>query len=164
MSGSGDDPSRNGNESNGKQSKVALGKRPFSKIDLDGHDLPPSPAPSSPRNGKRYALATELVYTEGTDQYGASSTPIYQVSPIAMETSIKPCLERPISAGVCLSSMLADHACSLQHSSRHPDQGGPNMIIHDQETLHERILRDTLPKSCLRNAHSSCPQGWAPSM
>lgn len=54
-----------------------LGKA-FSRTDLDGHDLPPSPAPSSPRNGKRYAIATELVYTEGTDQYNASSTPIYQ--------------------------------------------------------------------------------------
>jgi cysteine-S-conjugate beta-lyase len=51
----------------------------FSKLDLDGHDLPPSPAPSSPRNGKKYALATELVYTEGSDQYNASSMPIYQV-------------------------------------------------------------------------------------
>ena len=51
----------------------------ISTIDIDGHDLPPSPAPSSPRNGKRYALATELVYTEGTDQYNASSQPIYQV-------------------------------------------------------------------------------------
>ena len=59
--------------------KKKLGKA-FSKIDLDGHDLPPSPAPSSPRNGKRYALATELVYTESSDQYNASSTPIYQVS------------------------------------------------------------------------------------
>ncbi|OAQ71181.1 cystathionine beta-lyase [Pochonia chlamydosporia 170] len=50
-----------------------------SKTDLDGHNLPPSPAPSSPRNGRRrYALATELVYTEGKDQYGASSIPIYQ--------------------------------------------------------------------------------------
>lgn len=48
------------------------------KYDIDGHDLPPSPAPSSPRNGKRYAIATELVYTEGSDQYGASSVPIYQ--------------------------------------------------------------------------------------
>ncbi|KAK5998177.1 Cystathionine beta-lyase [Cladobotryum mycophilum] len=49
------------------------------RLDLDGHDLPPSPAPSSPRNGRRrYALATELVYTEGKDQYGASSIPIYQ--------------------------------------------------------------------------------------
>lgn len=46
--------------------------------DIDGHALPPSPAPSSPRNGRRYAMATELVFTEGTDQYGASSAPIYQ--------------------------------------------------------------------------------------
>ncbi|QDS69468.1 homoserine O- acetyltransferase [Venturia effusa] len=46
--------------------------------DLDGHDLPPSPAPSSPHNGRRYALATELVYTESNDQYNASSMPIYQ--------------------------------------------------------------------------------------
>lgn len=51
----------------------------LSRVDLDGHDLPPSPAPSSPRNGRRrYALATELVYTESKDQYGASSVPIYQ--------------------------------------------------------------------------------------
>jgi len=48
------------------------------QLDLDGHDLPPSPAPSSPRNGRRYALATELVYTESNDQYNASSVPIYQ--------------------------------------------------------------------------------------
>lgn len=51
----------------------------FSKVDLEGHDLPPSPAPSTPSNGKKYALATELVYTESTDQYNASSVPIYQV-------------------------------------------------------------------------------------
>jgi cystathionine beta-lyase len=47
-------------------------------LDLDGHDLPPSPAPSSPRNGRKYAFATELVYTDSKDQYGASSMPIYQ--------------------------------------------------------------------------------------
>lgn len=51
----------------------------ISKLDLDGHNLPPSPAPSSPQVGRRrYALATELVYTESKDQYGASSMPIYQ--------------------------------------------------------------------------------------
>lgn len=47
-------------------------------LDLDGHDLPPSPAPSSPSNGRKYALATELVYTESSDQHNASSMPIYQ--------------------------------------------------------------------------------------
>ena len=47
-------------------------------LDLDGHDLPPSPAPSSPSNGRKYALATELVFTEGSDQHNASSMPIYQ--------------------------------------------------------------------------------------
>ncbi|KAF2091863.1 cystathionine beta-lyase MetG [Saccharata proteae CBS 121410] len=50
----------------------------FQNVDLDGHNLPPSPAPSSPRNGRKYALATELVYTESSDQYNASSVPIYQ--------------------------------------------------------------------------------------
>ncbi|KAK2067787.1 hypothetical protein P8C59_001495 [Phyllachora maydis] len=34
---------------------------------------------AAPRNGpRRYALATELVYTDSKDQYGASSVPIYQ--------------------------------------------------------------------------------------
>ena len=47
-------------------------------LDLDGHDLPPSPAPSSPRSGRQYAIATQLVYSEGNDQYNASSMPIYQ--------------------------------------------------------------------------------------
>ena len=75
-------------ESGSSSSAHALGKsdnrinalnKALSTVDLDGHDMPPSPAPSSPRNGRQYALATELVYTEGTDQYNASSMPIYQV-------------------------------------------------------------------------------------
>lgn len=58
------------------------------QLDLDGHDLPPSPAPSSPRNGRRrYALATELVYTESRDQYGASSVPIYQSATFKQTTA-----------------------------------------------------------------------------
>jgi len=47
-------------------------------VDLDGHDMPPTPAPSSPHSGRKYTLATELVHTESHDQYGASSVPIYQ--------------------------------------------------------------------------------------
>lgn len=52
--------------------------RAVAQPDLDSHELPPSPADSSPRGGgRRYALATELVCTEGGDQYNASSVPIY---------------------------------------------------------------------------------------
>lgn len=54
-------------------------KKAFPQVDLDGHNLPPSPAPSSPVAGRRYAMATELVYTDSGDQYNASSVPIYQV-------------------------------------------------------------------------------------
>lgn len=64
--------------SKGKGKTNAPGKA-ITTQDIHGHDLPPSPAPSSPRNGRKYALMTELVYTEGTDQYNASSVPIYQV-------------------------------------------------------------------------------------
>lgn len=65
----------------GEGSKAQLGAlgKAMRHLDLDGHDLPPSPAPSSPRNGRKYALATELVYTDSNDQYNASSMPIYQV-------------------------------------------------------------------------------------
>ncbi|MCJ1252060.1 cystathionine beta-lyase [Trapelia coarctata] len=77
MSGSDKHPVGGESSSGSTKKPNALGKA-FSNLDLDGHNLPPSPAPSSPRNGRKYALATELVYTEGSDQYNASSTPIYQ--------------------------------------------------------------------------------------
>ncbi|KAL8399640.1 hypothetical protein RB594_000152 [Gaeumannomyces avenae] len=63
-------------------------KKALGLVDVDGHDLPPSPAPSSPSNGRRrYALATELVYTESKDQYGASSMPIYQSATFKQTTA-----------------------------------------------------------------------------
>lgn len=69
----------NHDSSSGSDDAVKPVNKAFSKVDLDGHTLPPSPAPSSPSNGRRrYALATELVYTDSKDQYGASSIPIYQ--------------------------------------------------------------------------------------
>lgn len=47
--------------------------------DIHSRILPPSPTPSSPRTGsQKYALATELVYTDTKDQYGSSNMPIYQ--------------------------------------------------------------------------------------
>ena len=55
----------------------AIGKA-LKELDLEGHDLPPSPAPSTPTNGRKYALATELVFMESNDQFNSSSTPIYQ--------------------------------------------------------------------------------------
>lgn len=42
--------------------------------------IPPSPAPSSPRNFRQYSLDTELVYTDASDQYRSSSVPIYQTA------------------------------------------------------------------------------------
>ena len=89
---SGFEPEELGNdpEPSSSRSGKALGKA-ITKFDLDGHGLPPSPAPSSPRSGKRYALATELVYTEGTDQYNASSTPIYQVGSSGLPSSASKC-------------------------------------------------------------------------
>jgi cystathionine beta-lyase len=65
--------------SGSKDAPSAIGKA-MARLDLDGHDLPPSPTPSSPANGRKYALATELVYTESNDQFNASSTPIYQTA------------------------------------------------------------------------------------
>ena len=67
-------PPDNGSNQTGKPVSKAL-----SRLDQQGHNMPPSPAPSSPRSGRqRYALATELVYTESKDQYGSTSIPIYQ--------------------------------------------------------------------------------------
>ncbi|KAJ1333589.1 cysteine-S-conjugate beta-lyase [Microdochium nivale] len=70
-------PPNNG-DAGGSDASKAVNKA-IANLDLDGHDLPPSPAPSSPANGRRrYALATEVVYADSKDQYGASSVPIYQ--------------------------------------------------------------------------------------
>jgi cystathionine beta-lyase len=63
----------------GASGSASSTKKAFPRVDLQGNDLPPSPAPSSPHGGRRYNIATELVFTEGSDQYNASSVPIYQV-------------------------------------------------------------------------------------
>lgn len=53
-------------------------EKPLNKsLDLDGHELPPTPATSSPSNEKRWNLATELVYAEHDDANHSSSYPLY---------------------------------------------------------------------------------------
>ncbi|KAK9381416.1 Cys/Met metabolism PLP-dependent enzyme-domain-containing protein [Kockiozyma suomiensis] len=49
----------------------------------DTNNLPPSPAPSTPRPGgpvRKYKIETEIVYSESPDQYRSSSVPIYQTA------------------------------------------------------------------------------------
>jgi cystathionine beta-lyase len=54
---------------------------------LNGPEFPPTPALTSsntptPQNGRRrkYRLATEIVHSDHTDEYGSSSMPIYQTA------------------------------------------------------------------------------------
>ncbi|EEH38678.1 cystathionine beta-lyase [Paracoccidioides lutzii Pb01] len=73
----GADNSYSHTDSSSDKAKI-IPRKTMSRIDVVGHNLPPSPAPSSPHACRRYALATELVYTEGNDQFNSSSMPIYQ--------------------------------------------------------------------------------------
>ena len=147
----------------------------FSRIDLDGHNLPPSPAPSSPSNGRKYAMATELVYTDNGDQYNSSSMPIYQVRrPIAHAQTCK------ILAQSCSIAMAQLPSCRnrvllrrrghklilvvsrLRLSSPIPSLPfpPPSTTIHAQETRPALISNATSPKSCPRGGLSSCLRAW----
>ena len=127
------DPGESSVQSASSKAK-SLGKA-FSQMDIDGHDLPPSPAPSSPRNGKRYALATELVYTEGTDQYNASSTPIYQVGRSA--TFQGACDLQESYALIRGRGTMLKLPYSPQLSSKLLEVEVVNMITHAQEIRQE---------------------------
>lgn len=140
-------------------------KKAFPHVDLAGHDLPPSPAPSSPRAGRRYALATELVYTEGNDQFNASSVPIYQVSII---TTISSYLSHdgysPVNICVNCAYSAALLTCStihrVLHSNRHRAAGAVNTTTHDRGTLLEHILNVTWLRLCRHSEHSSYRPAW----
>lgn len=126
-----------------------LSGKAFSSIDLDGHDLPPSPAPSSPRNGKRYALATELVYTEGTDQYNASSQPIYQVcQPLKYRAILSAHKRVPLSIFGPLEQANNVSISSPPHSNRNLEEEEASMTTQDQAILHELTSNGTWLKSC----------------
>ena len=142
MSGTQNDEGESSKDSGKKIS--TLGKA-FSKIDLDGHDLPPSPTPSSPRNGKRYALATELVYTENGDQYNSSSMPIYQVSSDLNSSADANLLNHTRNfkgRGAAVNKGLTDSSVSLSslpHSSKRREEVEINTTIQDRETLQGHI-------------------------
>jgi len=106
------------------------------ETDLDGHNLPPTPATSSPRSGRKYALATELVYTEGNDQHNASSMPIYQVGIYKTELPFMSVRVFRESLLIVRSSPPLSKAVLVK-----------NMTTLGQGTRHAHIWSDTLPKS-----------------
>lgn len=114
-------------------------KKAFPHVDLDGHNLPPSPAPSSPRTGKRYAIATELVYTDSNDQYNASSVPIYQVC------------SNPTHTHIYIHESSADRS-RAPRSSKPRAAAAENMITLGPEIPPELTSNDTSPRSCRRSA------------
>lgn len=83
-------------------------KKAFPSVDLQGNDLPPSPAPSSPHGGRRYNIATELVFTEGNDQYNASSVPIYQVRKEMCNPALQFICIVPIMLKILISSVAIE--------------------------------------------------------
>lgn len=119
-------------------------------VDLDGHDLPPSPAPSSPRGGRQYAIATQLVYSEGNDQYNASSMPIYQVSSYVTSA---------------VEAMLIEASSQLRSNRPRPLVAYQmNMTTLEVEIQHGHISRNIWPRSCVQSGHWSSRRAWGPWM
>lgn len=68
-------------------SAASAGQQPsFSNAAARAGDEPPSPTPSSPRARKQYSVETELVFTEHSDQFKASSMPLYQTATFKQES------------------------------------------------------------------------------
>lgn len=115
-------------------------KKAFPHVDLQGNDLPPSPAPSSPHAGRRYNIATELVFTEGNDQYNASSVPIYQVrSDLVFDANSQ-------------SEMLMTSISRVLPLSRHPAAEAESTTTPGLVTQLARTSSDIWRRSCRRSA------------
>lgn len=130
-------------------------KKPFPGVDLAGHNLPPSPAPSSPRTGRRYALATELVYTEGNDQFKASSVPIYQV-----RYTNALCTQRfSCYCSVYLGTDRFNSKRALRSSNR-PAAEAASMTTHGPEIQRGLISSVISRRSCLHSEPLQCHLAW----
>lgn len=121
-------------------------KKAVPHVDIDGHNLPPSPAPSSPRTGRKYAIATELVYTESNDQYNASSVPIYQVSHDGSKSLFRFALDTKGNV------RLIDDLCRALPLNKRLAMAVVNMITLAPEIPLEPILSAISPRSCRPNA------------
>lgn len=127
------------------------GEKKTLPLDLSGNDLPPSPAPSSPHPGRRYNIATELVFTEGNDQYNASSVPIYQV-----------CLHSIAVNGTngTNSTILILLVHRVLLSSSPPAAAVVNMTTHAPVTPPAHTSSAIWPRSCPRSAPLWSPPAW----
>lgn len=149
--------------------RVKALNKALSGVDLDGHDFPPSPAPSTPRSGRQYALATDLVFTEGTDQYNASSVPIYQVRRQRREQPNGISSQLVFSHGGGPSQfrhvLTILFFCSLQHSNK------PRPLVGFRTTTTTPApaiqlaptLRSISPRSCVRGEPWWSALAWAHS-
>ncbi|CAN6602942.1 cystathionine gamma-lyase [Trichomonascus vanleenenianus] len=79
---------------------------------------PPSPAPSSPRQKKAYAIDTELVYTESSDQYRSSSVPIYQTATFKQDSLTNMGEYDYTRSGNPTRSHLERHMAKIMNASR----------------------------------------------
>lgn len=81
--------------------------------------FPPSPGPFSYRlHGGKYALDTELVYTESTDQYRSSSVPIYQTATFKQDSLSNMGEYDYTRSGNPTRSHLERHLAKINNASR----------------------------------------------
>ncbi|EPQ67956.1 Bgt-2967 [Blumeria graminis f. sp. tritici] len=87
-------------------------------VDSQINALPPSPAPSTPQEGRKYAFATELLFTDNKDQYGASSMPIYQSATFKQNQASGSCEYDYTRSGNPTRTHLERHLAKLMNASR----------------------------------------------
>ncbi|CCU74392.1 cystathionine beta-lyase/STR3/MetG [Blumeria hordei DH14] len=87
-------------------------------VDSQNNDLPPSPASSTPQEGRKYAFATELLFTDNKDQYGASSMPIYQSATFKQNQASGSCEYDYTRSGNPTRTHLERHLAKLMNASR----------------------------------------------
>lgn len=86
-------------------------------MDVDS-GAPPSPAPSHGREPRQYAIDTEVVFSEGGDQYKSSSVPIYQTATFKQSSVTSPGEYDYTRSGNPTRSHLERHLAKLMNAYR----------------------------------------------